>query len=184
MEFINYTPGLVGGHCIGVDPYYLTHKSLLLGYSPRVILSGRSVNDSMGFYIARNVVKELVKRKGVTNSTNVTILGFTFKENISDIRNTRVIDIVNELSSYDINVQVHDPKVNKTDAFAEYNLVLSDRDELKRADALILAVAHNEFLENGWEFIESLIIENAIVFDVKSVLSRDGKPKNIDLFRL
>ncbi len=183
-NFVNYSPGLVGGHCIGVDPYYLTHKSLRLGYSPRVILSGRSVNDAMGFYVARCVVKELVKRKEISQLTNVIILGFSFKENISDIRNTRVIDIVNELESYDINVQVYDPLVNKTDVFDEYNLALTDIDQLDPADAVILAVAHDEFLEDSWHLINTLTKQNAFVFDVKSVLPRDKKPENIELFRL
>ncbi len=183
-NFVNYTPGLVGGHCIGVDPYYLTHKSLRLGYSPRVILSGRSVNDSMGFYIARCVVKELVKRKEINHSTNVVILGFSFKENISDIRNTRVIDIVEELEAYDINVQVNDPHVNKSDVFDEYNLTLTEIEQLDPADAVIFAVAHDEFLKDSWQLIKTLTKQNAFVFDVKSVLPRDEKLENIELFRL
>ena len=183
-NFIKYSPGLVGGHCIGVDPYYLTHKSLLLGYSPRVILSGRSVNDGMGFYVARTVIKELVKSKTISQSTTVTILGFSFKENISDIRNTRVVDIVSELKTYDIDVQIYDPYVNKTDALDEYNVNLANLSELKLADAVILAVAHDEFIENKWHFIKPLVKDNGLVFDVKSALCRDEKPENINLLRL
>ena len=184
-NFLKFQPGLVGGHCIGVDPYYLTHKAIQVGYSPRVILSGRSVNDAMGVYVARMVVKQLIKTGIVIKNSVVTILGVTFKENISDVRNSRVIDIVRELESFDINVQVYDPLADKMDVINEYNLEVLDKKLLKKADAVILAVTHQEFLEAGWNYIVDLLRDRSgVVFDVKSVLPRDEKPEKIILKRL
>jgi len=184
-NFLKFQPGLVGGHCIGVDPYYLTHKSIQAGYSPRVILSGRSINDAMGLYVARMVVKQMIKTGMVVKNSCVTILGFTFKENISDIRNTRVIDIVNELQSFDINVQVCDPLADKSEVYEEYQLNMFSKNKLKKADAVILAVPHKEFVDGGWDLISGLLHDNqGIVFDVKSLLPRDTKPDNIILQRL
>ena len=184
-NFLKFRPGLVGGHCIGVDPYYLTYKAIQVGYAPRVILSGRTVNDSMGVYVARMVVKELIKTGIVIKGSVITILGVTFKENISDVRNSRVIDIVRELESFDINVQVYDPLADKKDVFNEYNLEILDKKLLEKADAVILAVTHQEFLDNGWNYIVDLLRnQSGVVFDVKSALSRDKKPEKIILKRL
>lgn len=184
-NFLKFQPGLVGGHCIGVDPYYLTHKAIQAGYSPRVILSGRSINDAMGLYVARMVVKQLIKTGMVVKNSLVTILGFTFKENISDVRNTRVIDMVRELQSFDINVQVYDPYADKAEVQKEYDLNLLAKDELKKADALILAVPHKEFVDGGWNLIKDLLQgQQGIVFDVKSLLPRDSRPDKIILQRL
>jgi UDP-N-acetyl-D-galactosamine dehydrogenase len=184
-NFIKFQPGLVGGHCIGVDPYYLTHKAIQTGYSPRVILSGRSINDAMGLYVARMVVKQLIKTGMVVRNSLVTILGFTFKENISDVRNTRVIDMVNELLSFDINVQVYDPHADNEEVYKEYNLNLCAKDKLEKADAVILAVPHREFRDGGWDLIRKLLRDQqGVVFDVKSMLPRDMKPDNIILQRL
>ena len=184
-NFLNFKPGLVGGHCIGVDPYYLTHKAMLLGYSPRVILSGRSINDSMGRYVAMMVVKQLIKSGINVKGVCVTILGFAFKENVPDIRNTRVVDIINELLSFDVDVQIYDPLVEKNDVEKEYQLNICAKDELIPANAVILAVAHNEFINGGWTLIQSLLKDKkGVVFDVKSALSRDTKPDGINLQRL
>ena len=184
-NFLKFNPGLVGGHCIGVDPYYLTHKSLQLGYAPRVILSGRSVNDSMGLYVARMVVKQLIKSGVMVKNAKVVILGFAFKENISDIRNTRVIDIVHELESFDINVQVYDPLVDSRDVEQEYNFALSEKNQIGNADAVILAVIHDEFIKGGWPYIEGILKnKSGVVFDVKSVLPRENKADTIILHRL
>ena len=184
-NFLKFTPGLVGGHCIGVDPYYLTHKAMQLNYSPRVILAGRSVNDSMGFYIARMATKELIKSGIKVKDANVIILGFAFKENVPDIRNTRVIDMVRELESFDMNVQIYDPIVEKEDVKNEYNLELSNKDELMPSVAVILAVTHDEFVEGGWSLLQKLLIKGkGTVFDVKSCLPRDKKPDGIILHRL
>ncbi|HCT84093.1 MAG: nucleotide sugar dehydrogenase [Candidatus Margulisiibacteriota bacterium] len=144
-NFIKMCPGLVGGHCIGVDPYYLTHKAEMLGYHPQVILSGRKINDNMGKYVAEQTVKHLIKAGKAVKDCKVMILGFTFKENVSDIRNTRVIDVINELEEYGINVFVHDPLINKDDLKHEYNIRLYDYDEIPAVDAAILAVAHDKF---------------------------------------
>jgi len=184
-NFLKFQPGLVGGHCIGVDPYYLTHKAIQAGYSPRVILSGRSINDAMGLYVARMIVKQMIKTGMVVKNSCVTILGFTFKENISDIRNTRVIDIVKELQSFDVNVQVYDPLADKVEVYKEHQLNLCTRDELVKSDAVILAVPHMEFVDGGWDLISGLLRGNqGIVFDVKSLLPRNSKPDNIILQRL
>jgi UDP-N-acetyl-D-glucosamine/UDP-N-acetyl-D-galactosamine dehydrogenase len=183
-NFMNYTPGLVGGHCIGVDPYYLTHKALLLGYSPRVILSGRSVNDGMGFYVARQLIRQLVRKGKADKNTRITILGFAFKENISDFRNTRVIDIVRELQAFDLNVQVFDPYVNNKEVEDEYGISIVTQDDLQIADALILAVAHDMFISNGWEYIQKILNKNAVVYDIKSILPREQIPDSVDLIRL
>lgn len=184
-NFLRFQPGLVGGHCIGVDPYYLTHKSLRLGYSPRVILSGRSVNDSMGLYVARMVVKQLIKSGKVIKGACITILGLAFKENIPDSRNTRVVDIVRELESFDIKVQIHDPCVDKKEAAQEHQIIIVEREQLERCDAVILAVAHREFVDGGWPFITGLLKDGqGTVFDVKSVLPRELKPDGIILQRL
>jgi UDP-N-acetyl-D-galactosamine dehydrogenase len=184
-NFLKFQPGLVGGHCIGVDPYYLTHKAIQAGYSPRVILSGRSINDAMGLYVARMVVKQMIKTGMVVKNSCVTILGFTFKENISDIRNTRVIDIVKELQSFDVNVQVYDPLADKVEVYKEHQLNLCTRDELVKSDAVILAVPHMEIVDGGWDLISGLLRGNqGIVFDVKSLLPRNSKPDNIILQRL
>ena len=183
-NFIGYRPGLVGGHCIGVDPYYLTYKSLKVGYSPRIILSGRSVNDSMGNYIARYVIKELVKTKKISKDTTISILGFSFKENVADIRNTRVADIVTELESYDLIVKVYDPVVNKTEVKDTYNIQIDDLNTLSSSDAVILAVSHHEFVEKGWWLVKQIAKEDAVVFDVKAILDRNIKPSKMNLFRL
>jgi nucleotide sugar dehydrogenase len=184
-NFLPFTPGLVGGHCIGVDPYYLTHKASMLGYIPQVILAGRSINDGMGEFIAARVMKALIGENYDVNKITVTILGFTFKENVSDIRNTRVIDILNELRSYKINVQVHDPIASASEAIKEYNIELVHKKNLKPADAVILAVPHREYLDHGWEGIKQFIKNShGIVFDVKSVLSREQAPPHIKLYRL
>ncbi len=183
-NFMKFQPGLVGGHCIGVDPYYLTHKSLLLGYSPRIILSGRSVNDGMGFYVARQLIKQLVRRGKANKDSKITILGFSFKENISDIRNTRVIDIVRELQAFELNVQVFDPYVNAKEVEEEYGINVVNKDALQAADALVLAVAHDIFVADGWKFIQSFLNKDAIVYDIKSILPRDQVPDSVDLIRL
>jgi len=184
-NFLRFQPGLVGGHCIGVDPYYLTHKALRLGYSPRVILSGRSINDAMGLYVARMAVKQLIKTGKAVKDACITILGFAFKENISDARNTRVIDIIRELESFEVKVQVHDPWVDRQEAVREYQIDILDANQLKKSDAVILAVAHKEFVNGGWSFVAGLLRDKqGIVFDVKSVLPRESIPDGITLHRL
>ncbi|MGJ0491233.1 nucleotide sugar dehydrogenase [Methylobacter sp.] len=184
-NFLPFDPGLVGGHCIGVDPYYLTYKSATLGYTPQVILSGRSINDSMGTFIAAQTVKELIKAEKCVRGSVVTILGFTFKENVPDIRNTRVIDIYKELQTYGINVQVFDPMSDPNEIMEEYGVKLSAEDELKPAHAVLLAVPHDYFLAKDWSYLVSLLNdETGIVIDIKAKLEREDVPKGVKLWRL
>jgi UDP-N-acetyl-D-galactosamine dehydrogenase len=184
-NFLPFDPGLVGGHCIGVDPYYLTYKSATLGYTPQVILSGRSINDSMGNFIAAQTVKELIKAEKCVRGSVVTILGFTFKENVPDIRNTRVIDIYRELQTYGINVQVFDPLSDSNEIMEEYGVKLSSEDELKPAHAVLLAVPHDYFLDKDWSYLLGLLHdETGIVIDIKAKLERERVPKGIKLWRL
>src|SRR6185312_9340582 len=155
-NFLNFRPGLVGGHCIGVDPYYLTHKAEAVGYHPEVILAGRRINDGMGGYIARELVKELIRRGSAVNGARVLIMGLAFKENTPDLRNTRVIDIVRELADYQASVEVWDPWIAPGDARAEYGIELIERPDQGAYDAVVLAVAHRQFADLGPEKIRAL----------------------------
>ncbi|MCL7421305.1 MAG: nucleotide sugar dehydrogenase [Methylobacter sp.] len=184
-NFLPFDPGLVGGHCIGVDPYYLTYKAAVLGYIPQVILSGRSINDSMGNFIAAQTVKELIKAEKCVRGSIVTILGFTFKENVPDIRNTRVIDIYKELLTYGINVQVFDPMADPDEIMEGYGIKLLAENQLKPAHAALLAVPHDYFLTKDWSYLENLLHDNTgIVMDIKAKLERNKTPKGIKLWRL
>jgi UDP-N-acetyl-D-galactosamine dehydrogenase len=182
-NFLPFQPGLVGGHCIGVDPYYLTYRAEKAGYHPEVILAGRRINDGMGQRVARECVRALLRRKGAGGI--VTILGLTFKEDVPDTRNSRVIDIVRELESFGLRVQVHDPLANPADAKHEYGLTITDLDALRPADVVILAVAHGSYVEGGWPLIQKLLAGGSgLVFDVKMRLDRESKPAGIELWRL
>jgi len=168
-NFLKYKPGLVGGHCIGVDPYYLAHKAESLGYHPQVILSGRRVNDNMGMFIANKIIKLLISKNHIIPNTKVLILGITFKENCPDIRNSKVIDIFRELQQFNISIDVFDPHANKEEVKEEYGIELIDLIS-KKYDSIILAVAHKEFLEIDFKLISSS--KNSIIYDVKSFLPR------------
>jgi UDP-N-acetyl-D-galactosamine dehydrogenase len=168
-NFLKYKPGLVGGHCIGVDPYYLAHKAESLGYHPQVILSGRRVNDMMGMFIANKVVKLLIKKGHKINQAKALILGITFKEDCPDIRNSKVIDIYKELVQFGMNVDVYDPHAGKHDVKEEYGINLVDG-LLDKYDAIILAVSHKEFLTLDYKQLSNA--ENAVLFDTKSFLDR------------
>ncbi|HZP68446.1 MAG TPA: nucleotide sugar dehydrogenase [Pseudolabrys sp.] len=182
-NFLNFQPGLVGGHCIGVDPYYLTFRAEKAGYHPEIILAGRRINDSMGERVARECMRALLQR-GCANPT-VTILGMTFKENVPDIRNSKVIDIARELQRAGIDVQVSDPLASSNDADHEYHLKLTPIDSLRPADAVIFAVAHRDYVAGGWPFIAKLLKNGeGIVLDIKCRLDRSAKPKGVDLWRL
>ncbi|MGE0383657.1 MAG: nucleotide sugar dehydrogenase [Gammaproteobacteria bacterium] len=184
-NFLRFEPGLVGGHCIGVDPYYLTHKAQILGYIPQVILAGRRINDDMGRYVAGEVVKLLIKDGCSVKGSTVTVLGLTFKENVPDLRNTRVVDILAELRDYDINLQIHDPWADPEEAVHEYGIHLTPRDKLAPADAVVFAVPHREFVDGGWGLIASLLKGGrGVVADIKARLPRDSKPADIALWRL
>jgi UDP-N-acetyl-D-galactosamine dehydrogenase len=172
-NFLPFRPGLVGGHCVGVDPYYLTYKAKEIGYNPEVILSGRRINDGMGPHIAECVIKLMLRNKMHVVDAKILILGFTFKENCPDIRNSRVIDIVNEFSTYHSQVDIYDPWVVLDEANAEYNASFLSKLPSEKYDAIILAVNHDEFKNLGAEKIHALGKENHILFDVKNAL-----PKN------
>jgi UDP-N-acetyl-D-galactosamine dehydrogenase len=168
-NFLPFRPGLVGGHCIGVDPYYLTHKAQEIGYHPEVILAGRRINDSMGAYVAERVVKLMTKRRIHVVDANVLVMGLAFKENCPDLRNTRVVDLIEEFKGYNANVEVYDPWVDREEALAEYGLELIAEPLSGKYDAIIIAVAHRQFREMGSERIRSLGRKQSVVFDVKYI---------------
>ncbi len=172
-NFMRFSPGLVGGHCIGVDPYYLTYKAQELGYHPEVILAGRRINDNMGKYVASQVIKKMLARKIHVSGAEVLILGFAFKENCTDFRNTRVIDIVNELQDYGANVAIYDPLVNVDHVAAEYKVSMLNKLQERHYDAIVLAVAHDEFKEMGAEALHRLGKLEHVLYDIKHVLTVD-----------
>lgn len=175
-NFLNFSPGLVGGHCIGVDPYYLTYKAEQLGYHSQIILSGRRINDDMGKYVVENLVKNLIKADVPVKNAKVAILGFTFKENCPDTRNTRVIDIVNELKEYGINPIIADPEADDEEAKHEYGIEFDSLEDVKDMDAIVLAVGHNRFLELSQEELNKMFKEksneNKVLLDIKGILNR------------
>ncbi len=170
-NFLPFRPGLVGGHCIGVDPYYLTHKAQSIGYNPEIILSGRRLNDNMGSYVVGELIKHMLKKRIHVAGAKVLLLGLTFKENCPDIRNTKVVDIVTELEDYGVNVDIYDPWVNAEEAQHEYGITPVESAEKGGYDAIILAVAHNEFTEMGEDAIRALGKKNHVLYDLKYVLS-------------
>ncbi len=172
-NFLPFRPGLVGGHCIGVDPYYLTHKAQQIGYHPEVILAGRRINDSMGSHVAQRVVKLMAQREVPTANAKVLILGLAFKENCPDLRNTRVVDIIAELRSYRIDVDVCDPWVDPAQARHEYGIDLVAAPKAGAYDALVVAVSHHQFVSQGASGIRAYGKPGAVLFDVKRVLPRD-----------
>jgi len=173
-NFLSFSPGLVGGHCIGVDPYYLTHKAQSIGYHPEMILAGRRINDAMGIYVSSQIVKMITRKGGCLKGARVLILGLSFKENCPDIRNTRVVDIIDEMSSYGAIVDVHDPWVDMEQAKEEYGIKLTTELEKGKYDAVVLAVAHREFRDLGARYLRSLCKPNGVLYDVKSVLDSDS----------
>jgi UDP-N-acetyl-D-glucosamine/UDP-N-acetyl-D-galactosamine dehydrogenase len=182
-NFMPFYPGLVGGHCIGVDPYYLTHRAEKAGYHPEVILAGRRINDNVGQRIAHECTRRLLRRGA--RSASVIVLGLTFKENVPDIRNSKVPDIINELRSSGVKVSVHDPLAGADEARQEYGIALTDLKSLMPAHAVILAVAHEEYIVGGWPLVTRLLNGGeGIVLDVKSRLDRGAKPAGIELWRL
>jgi len=173
-NFLNFRPGLVGGHCISVDPYYLTHKAQEIGYYPQVILSGRQINDGMGAFVADQVIKMLTRKRVHVVGSNVLILGLAFKENCPDLRNTRVVDIVAELEHYHANVDIYDPWVNAKEAEHEYGIVPIKRPEKNHYDAIILAVAHEEFVSLGADAIRDFGTSETVIYDIKSIFPKES----------
>jgi UDP-N-acetyl-D-galactosamine dehydrogenase len=173
-NFLNFRPGLVGGHCISVDPYYLTHKAQEIGYYPQVILSGRQINDGMGAFVAERVIKMLTRGRIHVVNARILILGLAFKEDCPDLRNTRVVDIVNELTHYHANVDVYDPWVDAKQAEEEYAITPVDMPDKAAYDAIILAVAHSQFVDLGAEKIREFGKSPHILYDIKSVLPKNA----------
>lgn len=173
-NFLPFRPGLVGGHCIGVDPYYLTHKAQSVGYHPEIILAGRRLNDGMGAYVVSQLVKSMLKKRIQVDGARVLVLGLTFKEDCPDLRNTKVVDIVNELSDYGINVDCYDPWINAADAEHEYGITPVTAPEQAAYDAVIIAVAHKEFKEMGAEGIRSFGKPEHVLYDLKYILPAEA----------
>jgi len=173
-NFLPFRPGLVGGHCIGVDPYYLTHKADMLGYHPQVILAGRRINDGMGKFIAEQTVKHMIRHGSPVKGARAIVLGLTFKEDCPDIRNTRVIDVVRELQSYGVEVHVHDPAADPAEAEQEYGIRLESWESLPRADALVAAVAHREFVARPLSDYLAKVVDGGCFIDVKSRFDLDA----------
>ncbi|MEK7992093.1 MAG: nucleotide sugar dehydrogenase, partial [Thiotrichaceae bacterium] len=170
-NFLPFTPGLVGGHCIGVDPYYLKHKAEQVGYTPHIIPASRQINNDMGAFIALQAVEHLTRIGCLLQETTVTILGLAFKENVADLRNTRVVDIAQALQQHHIKVQIHDSWVNPQQVQQEYGLTLCSENQLQKAQCVILAVAHRDYLEKGWVWLQQLLDnERCLVMDIKGVL--------------
>lgn len=172
-NFLPFRPGLVGGHCIGVDPYYLTHKAQAIGYNPEIILAGRRLNDSMGEYVVTQLVKTMIKKRIQVEGAKVLILGLSFKENCPDVRNTKVIDIVHELKEYNIEVDVYDPWVDSTEAEREYGITPVSEPSANQYDGIILAVAHHQFIKMGIDSIRALGKDDHVLYDLKYVFDRD-----------
>jgi UDP-N-acetyl-D-galactosamine dehydrogenase len=184
-NFLPFRPGLVGGHCIGVDPYYLTYKAETLGYHPQVILSGRKINDGMGKYIAEQTIKRMILRGFCVNKENVIVLGLTFKENVPDTRNSRVVDVVRELQSFGAKVYVHDPIASPQEAEHEYGIRLTKWEELPQAAAIVAAVAHKEYTNRPMDAILGKLAPNGVYVDVKNQADAAAlRARGIDVWRL
>jgi UDP-N-acetyl-D-galactosamine dehydrogenase len=171
-NFLPFRPGLVGGHCIGVDPYYLTYKAEMLGYHPEVILAGRRINDNMGKFIAEQTIKQVIRNGNPVKGAKIIVLGLTFKENVPDLRNSHVIDVINELKSYGVQVFVHDPVPDPDAARHEYGLELVSWETLPTADAMVVAVAHRQFRDMGEEKLARKVAKGGSFIDVKSQFDR------------
>ena len=178
-NFLPFRPGLVGGHCIGVDPYYLAHKGAVIGHKPEVVLSGRKVNDEMGVYVAQQLVNEMKRREMNIIDSSTLILGLTFKENCTDIRNTKVIDVYRELLRLGLKCDVYDPWVNKQEVLEEYEINICEEEDLKKYDGIIFAVAHKEFLAFSKEKLNKISKETSVIYDLKNIL-----PKSFGAMRL
>ena len=169
-NFLPFRPGLVGGHCIGVDPYYLTHKAMKAGYYPEIILTGRKLNDSMGKYVANEIINLMTKKRIRVVDSNILVMGLTFKEDCPDIRNTRVVDVVQELSGFHCNIDVYDPWIDKEESTREYGITPVEQPEPGKYDAVIIAVAHHQFKAMGITAIRALGKKNHVLYDIKYIL--------------
>ena len=184
-NFLPFRPGLVGGHCIGVDPYYLTHKADMLGYHPQVILAGRRINDGMGKFIAEQTVKNMIAAGSQVKGAKVSVLGLTFKENCPDLRNSRVIDVIHELISYGIEVHVHDPVPDQQEALHEYGITLESWDKLPKSEAIVVAVSHREFVAKPLADYQAKFVGKGVLVDVKAIFDQEAvAAAGITLWRL
>ena len=172
-NFLPFRPGLVGGHCIGVDPYYLTHKAQAIGHNPEIILAGRRLNDSMGEYVVTQLVKTMIKKRIQVEGAKVLVLGLSFKENCPDVRNTKVIDIIHELQKYNVEIDVHDPWINANEANREYSITPISQPVSNQYDGIILAVAHEQFIKMGIEKIRALGKDNHVLYDLKYLFTKE-----------
>ena len=173
-NFLPFKPGLVGGHCIGVDPYYLTYRAEQLGYHPEVILAGRRINDGMGAHVTQELIKALLKRGTDLSSARVLVMGFTFKENCADTRNTRVADILSELTAYSVAADLYDPWADPDQIAQEYGIHPIESPQTGAYDAMIVAVAHSEFVEMGAKTIRDLGKPGAILYDIKGIFGKSN----------
>ncbi len=178
-NFLPFQPGLVGGHCIGVDPYYLTHKAQALGYNPEIILAGRRMNDGMGPYVAGKMVKSMLKKGIQVNGARVLVLGLTFKENCPDLRNTKVVDVINELQEYGATVDVHDPRADADEADRLYGIKLANEPETGQYDGILLAVPHQEFQQAKPETLRRLGAQNSVFMDMKSIFNKEDSDSRL-----
>ncbi|HET9122586.1 MAG TPA: nucleotide sugar dehydrogenase [Acidiferrobacteraceae bacterium] len=184
-NFLPFRPGLVGGHCIGVDPYYLTHKADMIGYHPQVILAGRRINDGMGKFIAEQTIKQMIANGSAVKGAHVNVLGLTFKENCPDLRNSRVIDVIHELQSYGVHVHVHDPVPVQEEALHEYGIALEAWADLPQAEALVVAVAHRAFIDRTLDELLTKLVPAGTFIDVKSQFDADAlRARKLRLWRL
>ena len=184
-NFLPFRPGLVGGHCIGVDPYYLTAKAQMVGYSPQVILAGRRINDAMGPYVARQTIKKMITSGKAVGGCSITVLGFTFKENVPDVRNSRVIDVVRELESFGVKVYVHDPVASKEETLHEYGVTLTDWDDIPATDAVVAAVNHDAYLQMPLAKLTSKCNKAGIFVDVKGAFDQGAlEEQGLSVWRL
>lgn len=184
-NFLPFRPGLVGGHCIGVDPYYLTYKAQTLGYHPEIILAGRRINDGMGKFIAEKTIKEMISAGTNIKKSTIAVLGLTFKEDCTDLRNTRVIDIIEELRSYGADVLIHDPIADKKEALDEYKIKLSSWENLGKVDAVVIAVCHKKYIDLKISDYKNILSNKGCIIDVKSIInSKEAKNNGIRLWRL
>lgn len=172
-NFLPFRPGLVGGHCIGVDPYYLTHKAQAIGHNPEIILAGRRLNDSMGEYVVTQLVKTMIKKRIQIEGAKVLVLGLSFKENCPDVRNTKVIDIVHELQKYNVQIDVHDPWIDANEARREYSITPISQPLSKQYDGIIIAVAHEQFIKMGIEKIRALGKDSHVIYDLKYLFNKE-----------
>jgi UDP-N-acetyl-D-galactosamine dehydrogenase len=183
-NFLKFKPGLVGGHCIGVDPYYLTTKAQQLGYQPEVILAGRRINNNMGPYIAQRLVKMLINANVPVKGARIGVLGLTFKEDCNDLRNSKVPDILSELRQFGIHAIIHDPLANAPEAVHEYGLHLSPLDEFRELDGIVFAVSHKQYIEMGTAKLCELVRDGGVVCDVKSALDASKMGRGLHYWSL